>query len=189
MCLVLTKEDLTENKEEIIENKEHDRNSGEPDDKNSSFTVIHISIAETNNSHRALQKSNIGHNIFKGLIFFYFLTMVFIAGTIIYILIFRSFNSNTSYVILVLVPSMLGSSLLMYSIKDWKILLYNFPGYIYYLPTYINILQIYAICQTDDVSWGTRTDGEKKSNSRIQEFNSKNSKISTPWKGVRVLGC
>lgn len=49
-------------------------------------------------------------------------------------------------------------------------LLYNFPGYIYYLPTYINILQIYAICQTDDVSWGTRTDGEKKSNSRIQEF-------------------
>ena len=36
-------------------------------------------------------------------------------------------------------------------------------SYIYYVPTYINILQIFAFCRIDDLSWGTKgldNDGE-----------------------------
>lgn len=45
-----------------------------------------------------------------------------------------------------------------------------FP-YLYYIPTYINILQIYAICKTDDVSWGTRISGDQsKYDKKAEDF-------------------
>jgi chitin synthase len=29
-------------------------------------------------------------------------------------------------------------------------------SYLFYAPTYINILQIFAFCRIDDLSWGTK---------------------------------
>jgi chitin synthase len=42
--------------------------------------------------------------------------------------------------------------------------------YILLTPTYINILTVFAICKTDDVSWGTRGKDEKGS-SQQDDFN------------------
>ena len=32
----------------------------------------------------------------------------------------------------------------------------SLPSYIWYVPTYINVLIIYAFCRIDDLSWGTK---------------------------------
>jgi len=37
------------------------------------------------------------------------------------------------------------------------------PHYIYFSPTYIHLLIIYAFCRVDDLSWGTKGAGDHKS--------------------------
>jgi chitin synthase len=43
--------------------------------------------------------------------------------------------------------------------KSMKIIieiLAGFIAFIYYVPSYLNILNIYALCRIDDISWGTK---------------------------------
>jgi chitin synthase len=35
-------------------------------------------------------------------------------------------------------------------------ILFSTPSFIFYSPTYLNILNIYALCRMDDISWGTK---------------------------------
>lgn len=37
----------------------------------------------------------------------------------------------------------------------WEILI-SVPSYLFYSPTYMNLLMIYAFCKIDDFSWGTK---------------------------------
>ena len=37
----------------------------------------------------------------------------------------------------------------------WDILI-STPAFIYYSPTYLMILNVYALCRIDDISWGTK---------------------------------
>lgn len=37
----------------------------------------------------------------------------------------------------------------------WEILI-SVPSYLFYAPTYMNLLMIYAFCKIDDFSWGTK---------------------------------
>jgi chitin synthase len=42
-------------------------------------------------------------------------------------------------------------------------------SFIYYTPTYLIILNIYALCRMDDISWGTKgIDSETKSLSKVK---------------------
>lgn len=35
-------------------------------------------------------------------------------------------------------------------------ILLSTPAFIFYSPTYLNILNVYALCRIDDISWGTK---------------------------------
>jgi cellulose synthase/poly-beta-1,6-N-acetylglucosamine synthase-like glycosyltransferase len=98
------------------------------------------------------------------------MVLLYIVSVLLYVLIAVGFENSVYLIVLIIVPCTLVISLLMYdcrSIKNYAIC--AFP-YVYYIPTYINILQIYAICKTDDVSWGTRGDPENDYNSKFENF-------------------
>ena len=49
-----------------------------------------------------------------------------------------------------------------FSLTKYAECLLSIFSYIYYTPTYINILQVFAFCRIDDMSWGTKgLDSEK----------------------------
>lgn len=45
-------------------------------------------------------------------------------------------------------------------------LLWCLFDFIYYSPTYLHTLVIYAFCRIDDLSWGTRGDEDKDGNKK-----------------------
>ena len=43
-----------------------------------------------------------------------------------------------------------------FSFSKWIEMLISLPSYIFFVPSYANILLIYAFCRIDDLSWGTK---------------------------------
>lgn len=43
-----------------------------------------------------------------------------------------------------------------FSFSKWIDMLTALPSYIFYVPSYVNILLMYAFCRIDDLSWGTK---------------------------------
>lgn len=43
-----------------------------------------------------------------------------------------------------------------FSLSKWWDMIMALPSYIFYVPSYINILLIYSFCRIDDLSWGTK---------------------------------
>ena len=43
-----------------------------------------------------------------------------------------------------------------FSLSKYTEMLTSLPSYIFYVPSYINILMIYSFCRIDDLSWGTK---------------------------------
>lgn len=43
-----------------------------------------------------------------------------------------------------------------FSLKKYVEMLASLCSYLFYTPTYVNILQIFAFCRIDDLSWGTK---------------------------------
>ena len=139
--------------------------------------VIGSNDLDDNNAEKLVQgytvkirKNRCGAYIFNFLAFFYFLTLAFILAVLLYVLIFQGFKNQAYLVILVIVPSTLALSLLIYDISGaCNYLKYSF-FYVYYIPTYVNILQIYSICKTDDLTWGTRGNNAEGFNSKYELF-------------------
>ena len=53
-------------------------------------------------------------------------------------------------------------------------------SFIFYAPTYLNILSVYALCRIDDFSWGTKglmSDSEDK----------KNNEVKKAWKTIKII--
>ena len=50
---------------------------------------------------------------------------------------------------------------------------------IFYAPTYLNILSVYALCRIDDFSWGTK--------GLINENDTKNNDIKSAWKSIKII--
>ena len=43
------------------------------------------------------------------------------------------------------------------------------PSYVFFSPSYINLLVIYAFCRIDDLSWGTKgLAGDSQKNNQIE---------------------
>lgn len=51
-------------------------------------------------------------------------------------------------------------------------------AFIFYTPTYLNILNTFALCRIDDISWGTKgLDSEDNRNRELKES----------WKSIKIL--
>ncbi len=59
----------------------------------------------------------------------------------------------------------------------WEIILGSF-SFIFYGPTYLNILNIYSLCRIDDISWGTKG---------LDSAGSANSKLKDSWKLIKFV--
>ena len=130
-----------------------------------------INQSSINNGVPILQaKNTLGAQIFALFAHFYFISELYIVFAILYILISVGFSSSISYFLIVIVPSTCCLSLIMHNPRDIKQYVMYLPVYFYYIPTYINILQIYSICKTDDVSWGTCKEGESDLSITTQKF-------------------
>lgn len=86
---------------------------------------------------------------------------ILVGSTLVYIV------PIISYVILFRKPNIL-----------WEIILGSF-SFIFYGPTYLNILNIYSLCRIDDISWGTKGLDSGGSNS--------NSKLKDTWKLIKFI--
>jgi len=51
-------------------------------------------------------------------------------------------------------------------------------SFLFYSPTYLNILNIYSLCRIDDISWGTKG---------LDTGSSKNDKLKDSWKLIKFV--
>jgi chitin synthase len=58
-------------------------------------------------------------------------------------------------------------------------ILLGFFSFIFYSPTYLNILNIYALCRIDDISWGTK--------GLDTSINSKHNHLKDSWKILKYI--
>lgn len=86
---------------------------------------------------------------------------ILVGSTIVYVI------PIISYIILFKKPNIL-----------WEIILGSF-SFVFYGPTYLNILNIYSLCRIDDISWGTKGLDSGGSNS--------NSKLKDTWKLIKFV--
>ena len=49
-------------------------------------------------------------------------------------------------------------------------LITSLMSYIFFSPTYVNILQIFAFCRIDDLSWGTKGLDKDEKNSEANDW-------------------
>ena len=145
MCLVLDQSDLDDRKQRFV-------------------------IVESHEPEPVKRRHSFGAKIFNFFTFFYFLTMIFILAVVLYMLIARKFESTLTYYVIIIVPLVLIFSVLLYDPRTILTIAKCAPYYVYYIPTYINILQIYAICKTDDLSWGTRKAPNKQKSMENEKF-------------------
>ena len=115
-------------------------------------------------------KNKLGSQIFNLFAHFYFASELYILFAILYILIVIGFSSKISYFLIVVVPCACCLSLIMHDPSDIMRYAMYLPAYFYYIPSYINILQIYSICKTDDISWGTQKEAESHQSLKLQQF-------------------
>jgi hypothetical protein len=168
MCLVLKNKDL-ENKPSKSRKGKEEATLAENSEVQT-FRKTKINLIPMPPNSRSTD-NRLGMKIFKMLILFYFLTLLFISTSVVYLLVFDNFESIISYYIIIIVPISLSASLLLYNPLDILKYIKFMPAYFYYLATYINILQIYSICKTDDVSWGTETITKNQGgNLKFQKF-------------------
>jgi len=60
----------------------------------------------------------------------------------------------------------------------WEIISGTF-SFLFYSPSYLNLLNIYALCRIDDISWGTK--------GLDAEVGGKNAKLKDTWKMVKMI--
>ena len=86
--------------------------------------------------------------------FFSFTVVLIIIGLITFISLGELENELAFYGIIV-VPISIFLSILIYGEDYCKIAINSIP-YILMIPVYINILMVFSISRTDDITWGTR---------------------------------
>lgn len=65
-------------------------------------------------------------------------------------------------ILMSIIPA-LTYSILYKQFRVLKEIVFSYFSFVFFLPTYIQMLNIYAICRIDDFSWGTKgLDGEVK---------------------------
>jgi chitin synthase len=70
-----------------------------------------------------------------------------------------SFVIPLAYLRILIIIILLGHALPIlwtFSIKKYIEMVTSLLSYLFYAPTYVNILQIFAFCRIDDLSWGTK---------------------------------
>ena len=169
MCLVLNNDDLFDNLDDKWAQEDNAiKQNGILNTDNTLKAQMTNKITNTELNEGSLQKEPIihiqnlekdrvvyGKTIFNVITIGYFATFVFIIAVILYLLIMNEFSSAYSKYIIIFLPVAIICSVIIYAPSDTLKCFKFLPAYFYYIPAYINILQIYAICKTDDISWGT----------------------------------
>ena len=110
--------------------------------------------------------------LWKYFVCFFAVVAWFLFGTVLYSLILGNFSSQwVRYVVLSVLIIMLVAAF-CYGEEYFKLAVAS-PAYVALLPSYINILGVFAACKTDDISWGTRGAEEsstQKSFSRLKTW-------------------
>lgn len=75
------------------------------------------------------------------------------------------------------VPVMLYS-LLYANMQPLAEIIKSSISFIFYSPSYFVLLNIYALCRIDDISWGTKG---------LESGNSKQSKLQEKWKMIKLI--
>ena len=73
--------------------------------------------------------------------------------------------------------------LIAYWLLFWKIqpmceVMMGYLSFIFYSPTYLNVLNIYSLCRIDDISWGTKG---------LDTESGKNANLKDSWKMVKFV--
>ena len=123
------------------------------------FSIILYSMM-VNHNNRKFKKIYYFASFLFGV---YGIIVIVILGFNTYHIIFdsdiSSFIIPIFYLRLLIVLVILGHALpilLTFSPKKYIECISSLPGYVFYIPTYINILQTFAFCRVDDLSWGTK---------------------------------
>lgn len=104
------------------------------------------------------------------LLLFWLLISLFISLSILFFLITFSFESTYAMAALCASIGALGLAVGLY-FEDWLYILACFPFYVLMLPVYVNMLSVFAICKTDDLTWGTRrTSSEQQTDALTLHF-------------------
>ena len=93
--------------------------------------------------------------VFKYFTIFFSLVSYFMLAAILYFIIMDDFSNSYFRFVFLGIVAIMAIACVLYGEEYIKITLAAF-AYVAMLPTYINVLSVYAICQTDDISWGTR---------------------------------
>lgn len=96
------------------------------------------------------------------------------AGNLINILRYFIVSSMAFYVI----PLILYGIFFFRLKYFWEIITGTF-SFIFYSPSYLNLLNIYALCRIDDISWGTK--------GLDASVGGKNAKLKETWKVVKMI--
>lgn len=94
-------------------------------------------------------------NVWKYFSVFFAVVSYFMFLAIIYFVAIDDFANPYMRWVFCAIVAMMAIAAFLYGEEYFKIALAAI-GYVGMLPTYINVLSVYAICQTDDISWGTR---------------------------------
>ena len=86
---------------------------------------------------------------------FFAVVSYFMFAAIIYFVVIDDFSNQYMRWVFCAIVAMMAIASFLYGEEYFKIAFASI-GYVGMLPTYINVLSVYAICQTDDISWGTR---------------------------------
>lgn len=57
-------------------------------------------------------------------------------------------------------------------------IMFGILSFIFYIPTYLNILSIYSLCRLDDISWGTKG---------LDSDNNTSNKLRYKWKIIKLI--
>lgn len=57
-------------------------------------------------------------------------------------------------------------------------MLFGTFSFLFYTPTYLNVLNTFALCRIDDISWGTKG---------LDAENSKNQAMKQSWKSIKII--
>ena len=94
--------------------------------------------------------------IWRVLAWYFSFTVLVIFFAFFYYVFTDEFESPVSEFAAIFVPAGLFYCMLIYGEDYWGLLV-NLVPYVLMIPSYINILIVFSISKTDDVTWGTRS--------------------------------
>jgi len=120
--------------------------------------------------------------------------MLFSFGVMMFLLFSEIFKDPVAYftdqsLMRVLVILNAGFYLLIVLVNPQtiKTIAFGVPHYLYYMPTYLHIMVVYAFCRIDDLSWGTKGAHTSDPTGRTKEYKDFKVEFVSTWLIVNAI--